>query len=209
MIDIVKLKTFLRAAESLSFSETAKQLHLSQPTVNNQIKILERELGAKLFTRTNTGLHLMEGGRLLLPWAHRLLNDSNNLQAMMASIQGDVLGELRIACSTTAGENVLPQLAARFCRLYPGVKMRILACTSEDVTLWLLEGEAHLGVISREILDAGLESQRFFSDTIKLIIPYNHRWANCKVIEPAERSKNRSLCAKRHLGPAGWCFPNL
>jgi len=186
MIDIVKLKTFLRAAESLSFSETAKQLHLSQPTISNQIKVLERELGVKLFTRTNTGLQLTEGGRLLLPWAHRLLNDSNNLQAMMASIQGDVLGELRIACSTTAGKYVLPQLAARFCQLHPGVKVRILACTSEDVTLRLLEGEAHIGVMSHEILDAGLESQRFFRDTITLIIPYNHRWATRKVIEPAE-----------------------
>lgn len=186
MIDLAKLKTFLRAAESLSFSETAKQLHLSQPTVSNQIKLLERELGVDLFTRTNTGLLLTEGGRLLLPWARRLLHDSNTMQAMMASIQGDVLGELRVACSTTAGKYVLPQMAARFCQRYPGVKARILACTSEDVTLRLLEGEAHIGVMSREISDTGLESQQFFRDTITLIIPYNHHWAMRKVIEPSE-----------------------
>jgi DNA-binding transcriptional LysR family regulator len=186
MIDITKLKTFLRAAESLSFSETAKQLHLSQPTVSNQIKILERELGVELFTRTNTGLLLTEGGRLLLPWARRLLHDSNTMQAMMASIQGDVLGELRVACSTTAGKYVLPQMAARFCQQYPGVQARIMACTSEDVTLRLLEGEAHIGVVSREIADAGLESQHFFRDTITLIVPHNHRWAHRLVIEPAE-----------------------
>ncbi len=186
MIDIERLKTFLRAAELLNFSETAKQLHLSQPTVSNQIKILEKDLGAILFIRTNTGLQLTEAGRLLLPWAHRLLHDTNNMQAMMASIQGDVVGELRIACSTTAGKYVLPQMAARFCRLHPGVKVRIMACTSEDVTLRLLDEEAHIGVISREILNAGLESQQFFRDTITLIIPYNHRWAMRRVIEPGE-----------------------
>jgi len=61
-----------------------------------------------------------------------------------------------------------------------------LACASEDVTLKLLEDDAHIGVLSREILDAGLEAQEFFNDTITLIIPPNHRWVSRKVIEPDE-----------------------
>jgi DNA-binding transcriptional LysR family regulator len=186
MVDLDKLETFLRAADTSSFSETAKQLHLSQPTVSHHIKMLEKNMGVVLFTRTNTGLRLTEAGRMLLPWARRLLHDTNNMQAMMASIQADVVGELRITCSTTAGKYVLPQMAARFRRLYPGVKVRILACTPEDVTLRLLDGEAHIGVMSREILDAGLESQEFFRDTITLVVPANHRWAYRRIIEPSE-----------------------
>ena len=146
MVDINKIETFLRATETLNFSETAKQLHLSQPTVSHQIKLLEKEMGVTLFIRTNTGLKLTEAGRFLLPMARRLQRDSNNMQAMMSSIQEDVVGELRITCSTTAGKYILPQLAARFSYRYPGVKIRILACTSEDVTLKLLDGDAHLGV---------------------------------------------------------------
>lgn len=186
MVDIDKLETFMMAAETLSFSETAKRLHLSQPTVSHHIKTLEKSMGVILFTRTNTGLELTEAGRLLLPWAHRLMHDTSNMQSMMASIQSDVVGELRISCSTTAGKYVLPQLAARFCRLYPGVRVRILSCTPEDVTLKLLGGEAHIGVLSHEILTAGLESQEFFRDTISLIVPPSHRWAFRKVIEPNE-----------------------
>ncbi len=186
MVDINKIETFLRAAETLNFSETAKQLHVSQPTVSHHIKTLEQEMGTVLFTRSNTGLHFTEAGRLLLPLARRLLHDTNNMQAMMASIQEDVVGELRITCSTTAGKYVLPQMAARFCQYFPGVKIRILACTPEDVTLNLLEGEAQIGVLSREILAAGLESQEFFRDTITLIIPASHRWALRKIIEPSE-----------------------
>lgn len=186
MVDINKIETFLRAAETLNFSETAKQLHMSQPSVSHQIKMLEQEMGTELFTRTSTGLQLTEAGRLLLPWARRLMHDTSNMQAMMASLRDDVVGELRITCSTTAGKYVLPQMAARFCQRFPGVKVRILACTAEDVTLRLLEGEAHIGVLSREILDRGLESQEFFRDTITLIVPANHRWAFRKVIEPAE-----------------------
>jgi DNA-binding transcriptional LysR family regulator len=186
MIDIDKLETFLMAAETLNFSETAKRLHISQPTVSHHIKILEKDMGVILFTRTNTGLQLTEAGRLLLPWAHRLLHDTNNMQAMMASIQTDVVGELRITCSTTAGKYVLPQMAARFSHLYPGVKVRILACTPEDVTVKLLDGEAHIGVLSHEIQSASLEIQEFFRDKISLIVSANHRWAYRKVIEPSE-----------------------
>lgn len=186
MVDINKITTFICAAETLSFSEAAKQLHISQPAVSHHIKTLEKELGAMLFTRTNFGLEITEAGKVLLPWARRLLHDSNNLQAMMASLQSDVIGELRIACSTTAGKYVLPQMAARFCQRFPGVEVSILACTAEDVTLRLLEGEAHIGVLSREIPDAGLESQEFFRDTITLIVPANHRWASCESIETSE-----------------------
>ena len=134
----------------------------------------------------NTGLKLTEAGRLLLPWAHRLLHDTNNLQAMMASIQSDIVGELRITCSTTAGKYVLPQLAARFSHLYPGVRVRILSCTPEDVTIKLLDGEAHIGVLSHETQSASLEIQEFFRDKISLIVPAEHRWAYRKVIEPSE-----------------------
>jgi LysR family transcriptional regulator, low CO2-responsive transcriptional regulator len=181
-----KIETFLEAAETLSFSEAAKHLHVSQPTVSHHIKTLEQEMGVALFIRTNTGLALTEAGRLLLPWARRLFHDTHDMQAIMSSIQVDVVGELRISCSTTAGKYVLPQMAARFCQRFPGVKVRILACTPEDVTLNLLDGEAHIGVLSREITDSGLESQEFFRDTITLIVPTNHRWAFRKVIEPGE-----------------------
>jgi DNA-binding transcriptional LysR family regulator len=185
MIDLQKIETFLCAAEKLNISEAAKQLHLSQPTLSRQIKLLEQELGATLFTRNNTGLQLTEAGQLLLPWARRLLHDSANLESMMASLQ-EVAGELRIACSTTAGKYVLPLLAARFRLRYPGIQVRIPACASEKVAIDLLDGDAHLGVLSREVGDENLEIQEFFHDKIILIVPVNHRWAPRTSIEPSE-----------------------
>ena len=186
MVDLNRIETFLRATETMNFSETAKQLHLSQPTVSHQIKLLEKEMGVTLFVRTNTGLKLTEAGRFLLPLARRLQRDNINLKAMMSSIKEDVVGELRITCSTTAGKYILPQMAARFSYQYPGVKIKILACTPEDVTLRLLDGDAHLGVLSREILDDSLEFQEFFTDTITLIVPSDHHWSSRKSIEPEE-----------------------
>jgi DNA-binding transcriptional LysR family regulator len=200
MIDIQKIETFLAAAENLSLSEAAKQLHLSRPAVSHQIRVLEQELDVALFIRVNTGLQLTEAGRLLLPWARRLLHDTSNLREMMSSLQEDNVGELRIACSTTAGKYILPQMAARFCKQYPGIRVRILACGPEQATLELLEGEAHIGVVSSEIGDMSLELQEFFRDTITLIVPANHRWVMRKMIEPAEILEEKIIMREETSG---------
>ena len=200
MIDIQKIETFVAAAENLSFTEAARQLHLSRPAVSHQIRVLEQELDVALFIRVNTGLQLTEAGRLLLPWARRLLHDTSNLKKMISSLQEDVVGELRIACSTTAGKYVLPQMAARFCKQYPGIRVRILACGPEQATLELLDGEAHIGVVSSEIDDMSLELQEFFRDTITLIVPANHRWVMRKMIEPAEILEEKIIMREETSG---------
>ena len=185
-MDTEKIETFLCAADNLSFSEAAKLLHLSQPSVSHQIKTLEQELGVELFKRSSSGLELTEGGRVLLPWARRLIHDSVNLREIMSSLEEDIVGDLRISCSTTAGKYVLPQMVARFCRHHPSIKARILTCRPERATLDLMEGEAHIGVVSTEINDMNFESQAFFKDYVTLIVPIDHPFAKRSSIEPHE-----------------------
>lgn len=209
MIDIVKIKTFLSAAETLNFSETAQQLHMSQPTVSHHIKKLEQELKVDLFERSNAGLRLTGAGRLLLPWAHRLLHDINSMQAMLASLEADVVGDLHIACSTTAGKYILPQLVARFRHCHPGIHVSIPTCASEQVTIKLLKGSAHLGVISWEIDDPKVEVQGFFQDRITLIVPANHRWATRASIEPFELLEEPQIIREPTSGTRRVVFEEL
>ena len=186
MIDIIKLETFIHAAECLSFSEAAKQLNLTQPTVSYHVKALERDLEVTFFRRSGSGLQLTEAGRLLLPWARKLFNQSNEMQEMISALQDGVVGHLRIACSTTAGKYLLPQLAARFCQRYPGIRVSILRCTSGVVATQLLENEVNLGVVSFEVQDENIEFQEFFEDAISLIVSKDHPWAIRRVIDPDE-----------------------
>ncbi len=200
MIDVQKIETFLCASETLNVSDAAKQLHLSQPAVSRHIKLLEQELGVMLFIRSSTGLKLTDAGRLMLPWARRLLHDTNDLKEMMNSLQSEIVGELSIACSTTAGKYILPQMAARFSLRFPGIKVRILACGPEHAALKLLDGEAHLSVVSTEIGDPSLEAQEFFLDTITLIVPTNHRWATRKTITPEELLEEKIIMREESSG---------
>jgi DNA-binding transcriptional LysR family regulator len=185
-MDLLKVEAFLRAAETLSFSEAAKQMHLGQSTISHHIKTLEGEFGIDLFDRSGAGIHLTEAGRLLVPWAHRLIRDSIEIQEMMASLQDKIIGHLRIACSTTSGKYILPQLAARFHNRYPWVKVTILSCTQEHVVPRLLEEEANIGVLSREAFEEGLESQEFFTDHIVFIVPAVHAWSVRQSVEPVD-----------------------
>ena len=129
---------------------------------------------------------MTETGRTLLPWARKLVKQSNVLEDMARSIKQDVAGSLTIACTTTAGKYVLPQLAARFRQQYPHVRVSIPSCAQGDVISYIMERDAHLGVVSREMDDVEMESQEFFSDSIALIVPANHPWATRSSIEPDE-----------------------
>jgi DNA-binding transcriptional LysR family regulator len=186
MIDLMKIEVFLHIAETLSFSEVAKQMHLSQSTVSHHIKRLEQDLSVELFERLGSGIRLTEAGQLLLPWAYKLIRQSLEMQEMMASLQDKVVGHLRIACSTTSGKYLLPQLAARFHERYPWVQVTILSCLPEYVVPRILGEEANLGVLSREAFEEGLESQEFFTDHIILIVPVDHPWAARQSIDPAD-----------------------
>lgn len=185
-MDFRKIEIFLSAAENSSLSEAAKQLHLSQPALSHQIKLLEEELNVKLFIRSNTGLKLTDAGQLLVPWARRIIHDTNEMKNMMSSQQHELAGDLRIACSSTSGKYILPIITARFCNRSPGIQTRILACRPKSALTWLLGGEAHLGVVSSEINDDSLESQEFFRDSISLIVQASHPWAKRRSIEASE-----------------------
>jgi DNA-binding transcriptional LysR family regulator len=189
MIDLTKLQAFLYAAESLSFSEAAKQLHLSQPTVSHHIKSLEQELGVELFVRAGSGLKLTDAGRLLMSQASKLVHEANEVEQMMDSLQEKIVGQIRIACSTTTGKYVLPQVAARFHQRHPGVKISILACTQEHVVPRLMQEEADLGVVSYDVCGGEVECQEFFQDHITLIAPADHPWTARQHIEPSELLK--------------------
>ena len=186
MLDLTRLKIFLSAAENLSFSEAAQQLHLSQPTVSHHVKELERNLGVELFDRSTHKVKLTEAGRLMYPRAKQLIHETVEIQQMMESIQEEIVGSIRIACSTTTGKYILPQFAARFYERHNGVRMSILRCTATNVLPHLLEEEADLGVVSFEACEGEVECQEFFEDHIVLIAPAEHPWTKRESIDPSE-----------------------
>jgi DNA-binding transcriptional LysR family regulator len=193
MIDVEDVHVFLSVVQTLSFTEAAHHLHVSQPTVSKRVHDLETDLGTQLFDRSNNHLRLTEAGRTVLPWARKFLRQSHFLEEIARSLDQDVVGPLSIVCTTAAGKYILPQLAANFRQRYPYVDVNIMRCGQGDLVDHLFDHDAHLGVVSHEFRTLGTESQEFFEDRITLIVPPDHPWAKCGAIDAAELLEERLI----------------
>lgn len=185
-MDINKLKVFVDAAETLNFSETAQRLHVTQPTISKYIRDLETELSIQLFERSSTGISLSEAGKAIHPWAQKLLTECRKFEDLASSLDEEVTGKVRIACTTAAGKYILPQLGARFRQMHPYVHFSILSCTQEDAIDKILEEDADLSVVSSESFSDRIETQHFFTDRIIMIAPASHPFAKRKSIDLSE-----------------------
>jgi len=140
MEDIIRLMVFHSAVQTLSFCETARHLHISQPTASKHIQVLEQELCVQLFDRSAAKPRLTDAAQALLPWARRLVRLSCDMDKIAEAMQTKVAGQIRIACTTAAGRYILPQLAALFRQRYPQARVSILTCTQEECCIPLPGG---------------------------------------------------------------------
>ena len=184
MLNLESLKVFLAVAEHDSFSEAGRNLHLSQPAVSQIIQGLERQLGVQLFVRQGRTVQLTESGHVLVSMARELLNSSQRVEQTMLSLQGEVIGEMAIGCSTASGKYLLPGLISRFRKAYPKVRINVVIASRESVITKLVAGDVSFGVSSKLIEHVDLEYQDFFKDDVILIAPASHPWARYRKIYP-------------------------
>lgn len=184
MLSLSELLVFLTAAETGNYSEAGRQLHLSQPAVSQTMDSLEKRFGTQLFMRHGRAVRLTEAGKVLKPMARELLCAARRLDETMASLNGEVVGEMTVGCSTASGKYLLPRLIAHFRRKYTQVRINVLVTNRESVLNKLLAGEFSMGVSSKTIEHHDLEYQEFFNDEVILIVPSDHRWARFRTIFP-------------------------
>jgi len=186
MLETHELNVFVHVAETLSFTGAAKRLHVSQPAVSMQMSNLENRLNTVLFDRSGRNIALTEAAEVLLPLARDMLNLSTQIEETMTSLRGDLVGHLRIACSTTAGRYTLPHLIARFRRQHPGVRVTVSVCSPEAAIEQVCDGRSQIGVLSREAASKEVEYRSFFDDQVVLVVPASHPWAGRESTTPED-----------------------
>jgi DNA-binding transcriptional LysR family regulator len=187
MLDTHQLNVFLVAAETLNFTQTAQQLHMTQPSVSQHIQYLERHFDMELFIRNGRNLELTDAGMALLPLAREAVALSIRTDEMMVSLKGSIYGHLIVCCSTTPGKYILPNLLARFHRKHPQVRVTCQVSSQADALKSVMEGDAHFALFSVPHSHyADLEAISFICDPIVLIAPLDHPWATRGEIEPSE-----------------------
>jgi DNA-binding transcriptional LysR family regulator len=111
MFDWRKLQVFLKVYEAKSFSQAAKELFLSQPTVTIHIKELEEQLGVNLFERTTRNVVPTKAGHILYQYGVKLWQLWSGLEKELLSQKDPESGRVEVGASTIPGQYILPHLS--------------------------------------------------------------------------------------------------
>ncbi|WP_082866198.1 LysR family transcriptional regulator [Marinomonas gallaica] len=190
MMDIQELLTFIKVAETHSFSDAADALFITQPAVSKRIAALESNLNVKLFDRIGRQIHLTEAGTRLLPKAKRLANDLNDIKRSMTLQMDDVSGELNIATSHHIGLHRLPKTLKRFQLEFPQAEIKIDFTQSEDAHRQIIKGEAEIGIITLSSQSENmLNAIPIWSDPLQCVVSLDHPLAQLDDVDVIELSK--------------------
>jgi DNA-binding transcriptional LysR family regulator len=152
-----QLSYFLAAAAHGSFSAAAEELHMAQPSLSEQIRRLEAELGVPLFSRAGRGLVLTDAGRLLRPHAERTLAAAEEAVAAVREVRDLHSGTVAFGTFGSAHHYLLSGLVQDFRQRFPEVRVRILGQNSAEVADAVRDGDLEAGLVALPIDDRGLD----------------------------------------------------
>lgn len=183
-MDDFRLKVFITAARTLSFTRAAGQLDISQPAVSKHVAELETRYGLQLFTRRGSRLELTDAGRTLLDAAERLADDYRRLEYEMSLCTGQTEGELRLGASTTIAQYLLPPILARFAARFPQVRVSLLSGNSGQVEQALGDHAIDLGLVESVSRRQGLHYTLFRPDELVLVARPGGKYARTESVTP-------------------------
>ncbi len=147
IVRLTQLEYFLAVARTRHFTGAARQLRIAQPSLSQQIKALEKELGAPLFNRNRGDVTLTEAGELLLPVARRMLADADRAHTEMAELLSLRRGRLRLGATPSLLTGLLPDPLARFAADHPGIRLTVREGGSPSLVEDLAAGAVDLAVL--------------------------------------------------------------
>src|SRR5262244_1508666 len=185
-MDLRRLEVFAKVAELGSFSRAAEALFLTQPTVSEHVRALEDEVGLTLLDRLGRGATPTPAGQLLLGYARRILALSREAKQAIERFQGRMSGQLVVGGSTIPGEYVLPTLIGQFKSKYPDISISLLIGDSRQVSAWVDDGRAEVGVVGARPSLRTLVSRELMPDELVVVLPAEHPWASRKSVTLAD-----------------------
>src|SRR5437879_11792425 len=180
-MDLHRLEVFAKVAELGSFSRAAEALFLTQPTVSEHVRALEEELGLSRLDRMGRGATPTPAGQLLLGYARRILALSREARQAIEQFQGRMSGQLTVGGSTIPGEYILPALIGQFKAKFPDISISLLIGDSRQVTTWVEDGRAEVGVVGARPGPRTLLARELIPDELVVVLPADHPGAGRKI----------------------------
>ncbi|MEB7754516.1 LysR family transcriptional regulator [Staphylococcus pseudoxylosus] len=145
-INFKRLTYFLTIVEEKSITNAAKKLHIAQPPLSQQLKLLEQELGTTLFKRTGRRLELTTAGETLYSQGLKIMKLMATTDEQLQGISKGETGSLKIGVNTYSLEE-LSEVIAEFHELYPNISLKIHQNESDILRELLKEGRLDLAIV--------------------------------------------------------------
>lgn len=181
-----RLQVFHTVARQLSFTKAAELLFMTQPAVTFQVKQLEEHFNTRLFERSHGKISLTPAGELTLDYAERILNLTEEMEARISELTGQVSGPLLIGASTTIAEYMLPKLLGEFKRRHPETQARLTVANSETIENKVADHTLDLGLIETASHHPQLISHVCCKDELVMICAPDCELAKLSVVTPAQ-----------------------
>ena len=195
-----QLRIFYSVARNSSVTLAAKELFLTQPAVSIQIHLLEENYSVKLFNRSGKGITITEEGKLLLSYAERIFNLSDEMEEALWQMKSLDRGRLKIGSSRTIGSYYLPQLFEIFKLKYPHIEIQMDISNSSRVIEEILSFQNDIGFIGIDYFHKNLVLKPFIKERLVLITPPDHELTRKKAISFKELNGQKMIMREKGSG---------
>jgi len=176
-VEVHQLAYFESVSRHLHFTRAAEELNVAQPSVSQQIRKLEDELGTPLFHRMKRNVALTEAGTLFLRHTRAILQQLEEARVEVQELSGLRKGSLAVGAPPSVGTHLLPKALAAFSRKHPGISLTFREAGSRTLVKLLEDGELDLAVVIQPIRHPVLETMPLLEEELLLAVPRSHRLA--------------------------------
>ena len=177
-MNLKQLESFALIIESRSFSQAAKKLFLTQPTISSHISLLEKELNTQLLIRTTKDVHPTEEGKKLYTYAKQILNIQNRIFQEF-NVTSEESNLLTLGASTIPEQYILPEVLPKYIRKNKS-ELKIFQGDSIKIIDKIINKEVEVGLVGTEIESSSLIFEPFFRDKLVVITPVNDKYKKMK-----------------------------
>ncbi|MFM0246940.1 LysR family transcriptional regulator [Paraburkholderia sediminicola] len=168
-MDIRQIRTFLAIADTGSATRAAELLHIVQPAVSRQLKLLEDDVGAPLFERDRRGMQLTEAGHILLDRARRALRELEAAQQEIRPTPGLVSGTVSLGLLPSSCELLTGPLVGALQRAFPQIRVSLSVGYTDHLLRWLESGEIDAALLYDPAASPALDVKPLVEESLSLV----------------------------------------
>ncbi|MFD2383207.1 LysR family transcriptional regulator, partial [Paenibacillus xanthanilyticus] len=176
-MELKQLEYFLAICRELHFTRAAEKLGIAQPSLSQQIRLLEHEVGTPLFDRIGKRIALTEAGGLLQTHALHVFHELAQAKAAIGELQGLKRGTLKLGALPSVVSDLLPPALARFHARYPTIELTVQDARTGEIIDRLIRNELDIGIVMSAGLDGNVdlfERMPLYRDELVFAVPTEH-----------------------------------